>query len=422
MAAHHDLPPAAPATHVVRLADVPADKNLNTIVKEYSDFKEQRRLSSEDGPFLCDFAYGNPHDHPSANFVETLGHSLMPKSNDHYRYRTNEQAFCKIVADACRRRYPFSDLSDDDVFLTTGNFSGLLIATQLLVEPHSNVIYMNPGWFFYHRLILHARAVPKSVHMSFSPDTHLQDDMDSFLNAIDENTKLIIFNSPHNPSGKVYPRHWLEQFSARLMQMSKQRSSPIYVLCDEAYSDYVYGQVRHVSLATIYPYCILAYTYNKMTLAPSQRIGYLLLSPLMPQREQLRQYVFLLQMTNSWSFPNADMMESLGSLEKMRDNFQYKSVIERRRDRMSEILQKIGYELLVPVQGAFYMLVKSPVEDDKLFCRKLQDANILVLPGFVFNTPGCFRISLTCSDDMVEGCVHGFGTVFSQTAGSASVA
>ncbi len=74
---------------------------------------------------------------------------------------------------------------------------------------------------------------------------------------------------------------------------------------------------------------------------------------------------------------------------------------------MVEALREMGYELHVP-EATFYLLVKSPLEDDQAFFRMLAEEHVLVLPGTMLELPGTFRISLTASDEMVERSLPGF--------------
>lgn len=246
-------------------------------------------------------------------------------------------------------------------------------------------------------------------------DTQADDeaDMQVLLDAIDDRTKVVLLNLPHNPTGKVYSKQWLEQFSEKLLAITCERGHPVYVLSDEAYSDYIFDRERYHTIADIYPYTFLAYTYNKMTLAPSQRVGYLILSPHMPGREALRRPLLSLQITMTWCFPNAMMMESIPKLEAMRDEFET-DTMSRRRDLMIDSLVAIGYEILVRPKGTFYMLVKTPIKDDVKFCKALAKEKVFVLPGELILTPGCFRLCLTATDDMIKRSVEGFRKCFEE--------
>jgi aspartate aminotransferase len=81
--------------------------------------------------------------------------------------------------------------------------------------------------------------------------------------------------------------------------------------------------------------------------------------------------------------------------------------MQRRRDAIVGALAKMGYETVTP-EGAFYVMVRSPIADDLAFMRRLAQENIFVLPGRMFELPGWFRISLTANDDMVERSLAGF--------------
>ena len=76
-------------------------------------------------------------------------------------------------------------------------------------------------------------------------------------------------------------------------------------------------------------------------------------------------------------------------------------------------LREQGYEVVEP-QGTFYILVRSPIEDDRRFAEALQSHDVFVLPGAMFEMPGWFRISVTANDDMVERSLPGFGKALAE--------
>jgi aspartate aminotransferase len=98
------------------------------------------------------------------------------------------------------------------------------------------------------------------------------------------------------------------------------------------------------------------------------------------------------------------MQYAMGDLEKASVDV---AALQRRRDRIVRALDEMGYETVKP-EGTFYVLVRSPLEDDVAFTRLLARENVFVLPGRLFELPGWFRISLTANDDMVERALPGF--------------
>jgi aspartate aminotransferase len=134
------------------------------------------------------------------------------------------------------------------------------------------------------------------------------------------------------------------------------------------------------------------------------RIGYLTVPPTMGDRQVFRERVLLAQLATGFSFPNALLQHAIEDLERLSIDV---AAMERRRDRMVSALRGLGYETTLP-EGTFYVLARSPIEDDVAFGEMLADEGVLVLPGNIVEVPGWLRISLTASDAMVDGSLAGF--------------
>ena len=109
-------------------------------------------------------------------------------------------------------------------------------------------------------------------------------------------------------------------------------------------------------------------------------------------------------MLSGWAFPNVILQYALGDLEKLSVDMKH---LQGKRDLMIEALTGMGYELHTP-EATFYLMPKSPVEDDVAFCELLMDEDILAMPGKMLEWPGYFRLSLTASDEMIERALPGF--------------
>ena len=134
-----------------------------------------------------------------------------------------------------------------------------------------------------------------------------------------------------------------------------------------------------------------------------QRIGYLAVNPAAPERQAVRDSVFLAQMATGWNFPSALMQYVLPDLEKLVIDM---AALERRRDRLCSGLEAAGYKVTRP-KGAFYVLVET-VGDEEAFCGRLAAADVFVMPGSLCGIPHHFRASLTASDAMVEWALPRF--------------
>ena len=352
------------------------------------------------GPGIANFMFGNPHDMAPQAYVDALIRGSTPTSADHFAYKMNEEDATAVVAASLTERFslPFDR---EDVFLTNGNFSGLSICLHAVTGPGDEVVYVSPPWFFYETLILESGATPVRV----SADQDSWDlDLDAIAAAIGPRTAAIIVNSPNNPTGRIYPRRTLDALARILTEAGERNGRPIYLLSDEAYSRILFDGRRYESPTESYPSSFLVYTYGKQLLTPGERIGYICLPPRMPERETLRGAITMTQFVTGWAFPNATLQYAVGELDRTCIDL---AALQRRRDRIVSALKTAGYEVHSP-EGTFYLLPRSPWPDDVAFTRHLRERDVLVLPGYLIELPGYFRISLTASDAMVEKAIPVF--------------
>jgi len=236
-------------------------------------------------------------------------------------------------------------------------------------------------------------------------------DVDAIAEALTPRTRAVIVNTPHNPTGKVFPPETLERLASVLEEASRSRT--VYLLSDEAYNRIVFDGRPFTSPAAYYPNTMLIYSYGKQLLAPSERIGYVALPPTMPGREEVRMAITTAQLATGYAFPNGVLQHALADLEQISVDM---DLMQRRRDLMVSALREMGYELHVP-EATFYLLVRSPLPDDLAFTDLLAEERILVMPGSMLEAPGYFRISLTASDDMIERALPGFAAAMRGAGG-----
>ena len=358
----------------------------------------------------CDFVFGNPHEMPLAGFTAALQRWLVPQNQEWHAYKNNERAAQEVVAATLRsvRGLPFEE---DDIFLTNGAFAAIAVTLSAIVDPGDEVIFISPPWFFYEAMIVSAGG--KAVRVKINP-SNLDLDLDAIKAAITPRTRAIIVNSPHNPTGKIYPVETLTALARILSEASQANGQTIYLLSDEAYSRIIFDGTIFPSPVAFYPNSFLIYTYGKTLLTPGERLGYIALSPQMAERETLRTAILTAQFATGYAFPNALLQHSIGDLEKLSIDVEHLQV---KRDWMVGALREMGYSVHTP-EGTFYLLVKSPLPDDDAFVELLTDYNILVLPGNIAEMPGYFRISLTANDDMIRRALPGFAAAIERASAS----
>jgi aspartate aminotransferase len=382
-------------TNTPRRADL-----LRAAIAPFMRFFTGAYSDLEKDPETANFAVGNPHELAMPGYVDALRNTLEPRDKDWYAYKVSEPEATSVVAKSMSSLTGL-DWDQADVHMTNGGFAALAVALRALLEHGDEAIFLSAPWFFYEQLILAADGTPVRVKLNM-PDGAL--DLRAIEAAITQRTKLLILNSPHNPSGRVLDLDELTALADLLTSKSRQIGHPIYIVSDEPYRRILFDARTFHSPAEVYPHTVVTYSYGKQLLAPGMRIGYLTWPPTMPDRERLRDDAFVTQIATGYSFPNADLQHALADLEPQCVSIE---ALERRRERLIGALREIGYETTWP-QGTFYVMARSPRADDEAFARILAGHKVLVLPGTIVETPAWFRISLTASDDMVERGIQGF--------------
>lgn len=371
-------------------ARVAAIKNSLAPLRSYLDVWDELRRQ----PGVCDFVLGNPQEMPLPGFVDAIRRHANPQDKDWFAYKRSEPEARDVVAKALRewRGLPFEP---EDVALTPGAFGALETAFRAFLDPGDEVVFSLPPWFIYEPMLLSVDAVPVKVRVR-SDDHDL--DLDAIGSAIGPQTRAVIVNTPNNPTGRIYPPQTLAALATLLTDAAHHWGKPIWLISDEPYARLVFSDAEFHSPSEFYSHTLISYSYGKVLLTPGERIGWLALSPSIPNREPFRETIELSQIAAGWLFPSAVLQYALDDLERLSIDL---VDLQAKRDRLAGELTASGYQLRVP-EGTFYLWVRSPEPDDVAFCRRLADRNVLILPGTIFEVPGHFRISLTASNDMIN--------------------
>ncbi len=357
---------------------------------------------------VADFALGNPHDMPLPTYVATLQRHTIPQNKDWFAYKFSEPAPQAVVA-ASLSEFTGIPFEPADIAMTTGGFGALAATLKAITTPGDEVIYSLPPWFLYEIMIVDNGLIPVKVNLD--PVT-FDLDLDAIEAAITPRTRVLIVNTPHNPTGKIYPPETLARLASLLDEASRRNGRTIYLLSDEPYNRIVFDGNRFHSPAEFYANTLIAYSYGKVLLTPGQRIGYLAMPPAIDGREELRTGIMLAQMAAGYSWPNALLQHALADLEKLSIDIPR---LQRKRDRMVGALREMGYQVHVP-EGTFYLLPRSPWADDLAFTDLLAAHDVFVLPGTICEIPGYFRISLTANEEMIERALPRFAAAMERAA------
>lgn len=378
--------------------------SINQVVGEigpFVDFFMNSKWAKKRGnPGICDFVVGNPHEAVVPGYADALRRWAQPQSNDWFAYQMSEPYATEVVAQSLRARLSVQ-FEPPHITMTTGAMVGLTATIRCVSNPGDEVIFVTPPWFFYDAIITASGSIP--VRVPAHPDD-FDLDLDAIQRAITPRTRAIIVNSPNNPTGRIYPSETLKRLSSLLGEASTENGRTIYLISDEAYSHILVPGAEFHSPVEFYPSTFLIYTYGKTLLTPGQRLGYIALSPEMPDLEQVSMGLIATMVTSGYGFPNAVLQRGLADIDKLSIDIDH---LNAKRDRMFSALGELGYNVATP-EGTFYLLARSPVEDDLAFSDRLAEQDVFVLPGTLFEMPGYFRVSLTATSEMIEAALPTF--------------
>lgn len=376
-----------------------------------------RIQATADDPDALDFTFGNPHELALPGLTAAMRAQVEPRSVDWFAYKTSERLAQETVAAGLRTELAL-DFEPDDIAMTQGAFGALSLAFALLADAGDEVIIPLPGWFCYEPMLHAANLLP--VRVALDPET-FDLDVDAISRAISPRTRLVVVNSPANPTGRVYSQDTWQALADVLEQASRTHGRRIWLVSDEPYRRIRFDGIDFASPAASYAWTVIDYSYGKVLLAPGQRLGYLALSPLIPpsERDELRAALMPLGLAIGWGFPDAVMQYSVPALESVSLDM---AELARKRDRLLGALVDAGVRVTRP-EGTFYLWGEAPGGDAAAFCDALAARGVHVMPGTLFDQPRHFRMSLTATMETIDRALPDLAQVaaaLSTTASGAS--
>ena len=274
--------------------------------------------------------------------------------------------------------------SNPNVLISSGVSGALLLAFMSLVNPGDEVIIGDPYFVMYKHLVNLLGG--KCIFVDTYPDFLL--DAEKVAAAITDKTKLIIVNSPSNPTGVVYGD---EQLKA-IAEVAADRGLP--VLTDEIYDKFCYDGACP-SIAKFYDKCLVLRGFSKSFAMTGWRLGYVAahecMQPVIEQMTKIQQYTFVCAPT---PFQKAAIAAMDCDISRYVDAYRVK------RDLLCDGLGE-KFELVRP-GGAFYAFIKAPGGVATEFVEKAIKNNVLIIPGNVFSEKDThFRISYATTDEKI---------------------
>ena len=367
-------------------------------------FEEGNRLRAKYGADkVFDFSLGNPSvpapDSVREAIIE-LVNNTDPTVLHGYMSNAGFEDVRQTIAESLNRRFD-TKFSAKNLIMTVGAASGLNVILKTLLNPGEEVIDFAPYFLEYGAYVRNYDGVLVEI----SPDTTtFQPNLAEFEQKITAKTKAVIVNTPHNPTGVVYSEETIKKLSAILEAKQKEFGTVIYLISDEPYRELAYDGVEVPYLTKYYDNTVVGYSYSKSLSLPGERIGYLVIPDEADGSEELISAATIANRTlGCVNAPSLIQKVVAKCVDAKTDLAAY----DKNRQALYNGLKECGFECIKP-QGAFYLFVKSPVEDEKAFCEAGKKYNILMVPGSSFACPGYVRLAYCVSYDTIVNSLPEF--------------
>ena len=356
---------------------------------------------------VFDFSIGNPSVEPPLEFKKALRQVTGDDIPGVHGYMSNAGYLETRGAVAVYLRKEHSvPLDADHVIMTCGAAGALNVICKVILEPGDEVLIPTPCFMEYRFYVDNAGGV--ATFVKSNADFSL--DLGAIRDAITERTKIVLINSPNNPTGKVYDEASIRGLCKLLEDGSRKYGKDIYLVSDEPYRDIVYDGVTVPSILATYRSSMIASSYSKSLSLAGERIGYLAVNPALSNIEEVMSGLILYNRTLGFVNAPALMQRVITKIQGVTvDVGEYR----RKRELLCDSLSSIGYKFTKP-DGTFYLFPKTPIGDDIEFVRALTKRKILTVPGSGFGWPGHFRIAFCVDDATIVNSMKGFEETFKE--------
>lgn len=367
-------------------------------------FEEGKRLSKIYGADkVYDFSLGNPSVVPPKEVREALIETLTNENENMVHGYMNNSGFEDVrgqIAESINKKHG-TNIKAINLLMTVGAAGGLNVIFKTLLNPNDEVITFAPFFGEYRNYAANFSANLVVI----SPNTQtFQPNLKEFEDKITDRTKIVIVNSPNNPTGVVYTEETIKEMASILLKKEKELGTSIYLISDEPYRELVYDNVEVPYLTKYYHNTIIGYSFSKSLSLPGERIGYLVMPDELDDADDI---IAAANVANRiLGFVNApSLIQRI--IPKCMELQVDVEIYNRNRELLYNSLVEYGFECIKP-EGAFYLFVKALEEDDVAFSKAAKEYNILIVPGSAFGCPGYCRMAYCVDYSVIEGSLASF--------------
>ncbi len=370
-------------------------------------FEEGKKMAAIYGAdHVYDFSLGNPNV-PAPGAVKDAIIDIVTNEDPVlvHGYMSNsgfEDVRTKI-AEHLNAQYGTS-YTFNNLVMIVGAAGGMNVFFKTLLNPGDEVVTFSPYFGEYRAYVSNFDG--RLVEVQTDPVT-FEPDPKALAAAVTPKTKAVILNSPNNPTGVVYSEECIREIATLLEEKQKEYGTTIFIFSDEPYREIVYGDYKVPWIPNYYRNTVVGYSYSKSLSLPGERIGYLVLPSEIDDAEDM---ISAANVANRiLGFVNAPSLQQRVVAKCLNEKTDVDFYAENRQMLMDG-LREAGYTFVEP-QGAFYLWLKSPEEDEKAFVAKCKEKQILIVPGSSFGCAGWTRVAYCVSHETVRNSLPGFKEV-----------
>lgn len=374
----------------------------NSVIREM--FEEGNRLAKIYGKEnVFDFSLGNPSVPAPEKVKEAIikiAESEDPCFLHGYMSNSGFEDVREKIAENINKKFE-TNFSSKNLIMTVGAASGLNIVLKSIINSGEEVIVFAPYFSEYNNYIKNYDGVITIVPANLKT---FEPNLEEFEKKINSKTKAVIINTPNNPTGIVYSEELIKKLADIMQKKEEEIGHPIYLISDEPYRELVYDGIKVPYITKYYKNTFVVYSYSKSLSLPGERIGYVIVPNELEDSDEMIEAVTIAnRIIGCVNAPSLIQRVIPYCLDLQINLEEYDS----NRKLLYQILTECGFECVKP-QGAFYLFVKSPIEDEKEFCNIAKKYNLLFVPCSSFACPGYVRIAYCVSHSMIEKSEEAF--------------
>lgn len=344
---------------------------------------------------VIDFTLGDPDIHPHQN-IKDAGCKAILEGHTRYSPNAGLLELREVISTRYKEQYNMEYSPSDEVMITVGGMEALYLALLAILDKGDEVIIPAPYWINYEQMVCMCNGIPIIVNPNNPNDLSLS--IENIKKAVTSKTKVIILNTPNNPSGLIISDSALQQIAEIAIENN------LIVITDEVYKTLLYDNIRFRSIATLKNMkerTVIINSLSKEFCMTGWRLGY---------AAAPAELISAMTMFQENIAACAPLPSQYAAIEALRHPEYSKGMIEeftRRKDSLIKEVSKIkGIKVNIP-QGTFYAMlnIKSTgLKSEEFAYTLLEKEQVAVVPGITYGEccEGFIRIAFTLEISKIE--------------------